>query len=67
MLARIEGPTDIPEKKEIPEPNARIYAYMKDDAKAGTFKVVTGQLKCANVLFDSGKLILLPQLCLLIV
>ena len=46
------------EKKEVPEPNARIYAYTRDDAKAGTSKVVTGQLIVANkyalVLFDSG-------------
>ncbi|KAL5583507.1 hypothetical protein UlMin_015949 [Ulmus minor] len=58
MLAGTEGPIDVPAKKEIPEPNGRIYAYTRDDAKAGTSKVVTGQLtianKCANVLFDSG-------------
>ncbi|KAL5559193.1 hypothetical protein UlMin_035404 [Ulmus minor] len=58
MLAEIEGPTEVPEKKIVPEPNGRIYAYSKDDAEAGTSKVVTGQLTVANkyakVLFDSG-------------
>ena len=58
MLAEIEGPAEVPEKKIVPEPNGRIYAYSKDDAEAGTSKVVTGQLtvanKCAKVLFDSG-------------
>ena len=42
----------------MPEPNARIYAYTKGDAKAGSSKVVTDQLpiinKLALVLFDSG-------------
>ncbi|KAL5546618.1 hypothetical protein UlMin_006305 [Ulmus minor] len=58
MLAGTEGPIDVPAKKEIPEPNGRIYAFTRDDAEAGTSKVVTGQLtvanRCANVLFDSG-------------
>ena len=58
MLSGTERPTDVPTKKEIPEPNARIYAYTRDDVEAGTSKVVTGQLsianKCATVLFDSG-------------
>ncbi|KAL5545301.1 hypothetical protein UlMin_009085 [Ulmus minor] len=58
MLAEIEGPAEVPEKKIVPELNGRIYAYSKDDAEAGTSKVVTGQLtvanKCAKVLFDSG-------------
>ncbi|KAL5557083.1 hypothetical protein UlMin_039319 [Ulmus minor] len=58
MLAGTEGPVDVPAKKEIPEPNGRIYAFTRDDAEAGTSKVVTGQLtvanRCANVLFDSG-------------
>ncbi|KAL5583045.1 hypothetical protein UlMin_015487 [Ulmus minor] len=45
------------DRKNIPEPNSRIYAYKKGDAKAGGSKVVTGQLhvvnKIARVLFDS--------------
>ncbi|KAL5569387.1 hypothetical protein UlMin_025962 [Ulmus minor] len=45
-------------KKNIPEPNVKIYAYTKGDAEAGGSKVVTGQLlvvnKIARVLFDSG-------------
>ena len=58
MLVGIEGLADVPKKKEILEPNARIYAYAKDEAEAGTSKVVTVQLtianKCANMLFDFG-------------
>ena len=46
------------DRKNIPEPNARIYAYMKGDAEVGGSKVVTCQLpvinKIARVLFDSG-------------
>ncbi|KAL5561904.1 hypothetical protein UlMin_031651 [Ulmus minor] len=45
-------------KLEAPEPNARIYTYVKGDAEAGTSNVVTGQLYVANMttyaLFDSG-------------
>ncbi|KAL5566930.1 hypothetical protein UlMin_026241 [Ulmus minor] len=41
MLAGTEGPIDVPVKKEIPEPNGRIYAFTRDDAEAGTSKVVT--------------------------
>ncbi|KAL5540177.1 hypothetical protein UlMin_043726 [Ulmus minor] len=58
MQARLGGPIEEHEKKEVPEPNARIYAYTRDDAEAGTSKVVIGQLLVANkhalVLFDSG-------------
>ncbi|KAL5565129.1 hypothetical protein UlMin_028293 [Ulmus minor] len=46
------------DRKNIPEPNARIYAYTKGDAEARGSKVVTGQLPIVNkitrVLFDSG-------------
>ena len=52
------GPKEEADKKNIPEPNARIYAYTKGDAEAGGSKVVTCQLpvvsKIARVLFDSG-------------
>ncbi|KAL5548506.1 hypothetical protein UlMin_003737 [Ulmus minor] len=58
MQAWMERPVGEHEKKEVPEPHARIYAYIRDDAEAGTSKVVTGQLFVANkyalVLFDSG-------------
>ena len=58
MQAGMEEPLKAVEKKEDPEPNAKIYAYTKGDAIASTSKVVTGQLtvanNCANVLFDSG-------------
>ena len=51
-------PKEEADKKNISEPNARIYAYTKGDAEAGGSKVVTGQLpvvnKIARVLFDSG-------------
>ena len=54
----IEGSTEVQEKKEIPEPNARIYAYTKGDVEVGSSKVVTGQPpvlnKLAPVLFDFG-------------
>ena len=44
-------------KKNVLEPNARIYAYTKGNAEVGGSKVVTGQLpvvnKLARVLFDS--------------
>ena len=43
---------------EAPEPQARIYAYTRNDAEVGTSTVVTGQLLIAEidafVLFDSG-------------
>ena len=52
-----EGPNEEQDKKNVPDPNARIYAYTKDDAEAGGSKVVTGQLpiinKLARVLFNS--------------
>lgn len=71
MLAGTEGPIDMPAKKEIPEPNERIYAYTRDDSEAGTSKVVTCQLtianKCALCYLIMGQLILLLRLCLLIV
>ncbi|KAL5580718.1 hypothetical protein UlMin_013160 [Ulmus minor] len=52
------GPKEETDKKNILEPNARIYAYTKGDAEVGGSKVVTGQLHVVNkidhVLFDSG-------------
>ena len=52
------GPKEESDRKNILEPNARIYAYTKGDAEAGGSKVVTGQLPIVNViarvLFDSG-------------
>ena len=42
MQARLGGPVEEHEKKEVPEPNGRIYAYTRGDAEAGTSKVVTG-------------------------
>ncbi|KAL5544699.1 hypothetical protein UlMin_008483 [Ulmus minor] len=52
------GPKEESDRKNIPEPNARIYAYTKGDAEARGSKVVTGQLlvvnEIARVLFDSG-------------
>ncbi|KAL5547434.1 hypothetical protein UlMin_002665 [Ulmus minor] len=52
------GPKEESDRKNIPEPNARLYAYTKGDAEAGGSKVVTGQLpvvnEIAHVLFDSG-------------
>ena len=43
---------------EAPEPLARIYAYTKGDAEAGTSHVVTGQISITTydviALFDSG-------------
>ncbi|KAL5563619.1 hypothetical protein UlMin_033366 [Ulmus minor] len=56
MQAKVEGPSTSHGKLEAPEPNARIYAYAKRDAEAGTSNVVTGQLYVANMttyaLFD---------------
>ena len=53
-----EGPAEGQDIKNLPEPNARIYAYTKGDTEAGGAKVITGQLPVANmvahVLFDSG-------------
>ncbi|KAL5555986.1 hypothetical protein UlMin_038222 [Ulmus minor] len=52
------GPKEESDRRNIPEPNARLYAYTKGDAEAGGSKVVTGQLPVVNeiarVLFDSG-------------
>ena len=52
------GPKEESDKKNILEPNVRIYAYTKGDVKGGSSKVVIGQLpvvkKIARVLFDSG-------------
>ena len=52
------GPKETIDKKNILEPNAKIYAYTKGDAEVWCSKVVTGQLllvnKIACVLFDSG-------------
>ncbi|KAL5550484.1 hypothetical protein UlMin_000660 [Ulmus minor] len=53
-----EGSNEEQDKKNVPESNARIYAYTKGDAEAGGSEVVTCQLyvvnKIAFVLFDSG-------------
>ena len=53
-----EGHTDDQDRKDVPEPNGRIYAYTKGDAEAGGSKVVTSQLSVVNkiphVLFDYG-------------
>ena len=35
------GPKEESDRRNIPEPNARLYAYTKDDAEAGGSKVVT--------------------------
>ena len=52
------GPNNETDKKNVPEPKARIYSYTKGNAEVGSFKVVTGQLpvvsKKARVLLDSG-------------
>ena len=48
LQAMIEGPTDKQDRKGMPEPNARIYAYTKGNAEAGGSKVVTGQLPIIN-------------------
>ena len=53
-----KGPNEEQDKKNVLEPNARIYTYTKGDAEAGGSKVATCQLpvvnKLAYVLFDSG-------------
>nr|GMN22787.1 hypothetical protein TIFTF001_043576 [Ficus carica] len=41
VQARLEGPSIAQGKLEAPEPQARIYAYTKGDAEAGTSHVVT--------------------------
>ncbi|KAL5575507.1 hypothetical protein UlMin_017206 [Ulmus minor] len=41
MQAKVEGPSISQGKLKAPEPNARIYAYAKGDAEAGTSNVVT--------------------------
>ncbi|KAL5581299.1 hypothetical protein UlMin_013741 [Ulmus minor] len=38
-----DGPAEGPDIKNVLEPNARIYAYTKGDAEAGSSKVVTGK------------------------
>ena len=42
LQALTEGPTNNQDRKDVPKPNARIYAYTKGDAEAGRSKVVTG-------------------------
>ncbi|GMN22409.1 hypothetical protein TIFTF001_043511 [Ficus carica] len=58
VQAKLEGPSIAQGRLEAPEPQARIYAYTKGDAEAGTSHVVTGQISIATfdaiVLFDSG-------------
>ena len=58
VQARLEGPSITQGRLEAPEPQARIYAYTKGDAEAGTSHVVTGQISIvtydAIALFDSG-------------
>ncbi|GMN36472.1 hypothetical protein TIFTF001_042442 [Ficus carica] len=41
IQAKLEGPTITQGRLEAPEPQARIYAYTKGDAEAGTSHVVT--------------------------
>ena len=58
IQARLEGPSIAQERLEVPEPQARTYAYTKGDAEAGTSYVVTGWTSItthdAIVLFNSG-------------
>ncbi|GMN28600.1 hypothetical protein TIFTF001_041199 [Ficus carica] len=64
VQAKIEGPSISQGKLEAPEPQARIFAYTRGDAEAGTSQVVTGQISIttpdtiaaydAIALFDSG-------------
>ena len=58
VQATLEGPSIAQGRLEAPEPQARIYAYTRGDAEAGTSNVVTGQLSIATydviALFDSG-------------
>ncbi|GMN42761.1 hypothetical protein TIFTF001_011977 [Ficus carica] len=58
VQARIEGPSIAQGRLEAPEPQARIYAYTKGDAEAGTSHVVSGQISIATydaiAIFDSG-------------
>ncbi|GMN24121.1 hypothetical protein TIFTF001_049122 [Ficus carica] len=58
VQAKIEGPSIAQGRLEAPEPQARIYAYTRGDAEAGTSHVVTGQISIATydaiALFDSG-------------
>ena len=58
VQARLEGPSIVQGRLEAPEPQARIYAYTRGDAEAGTSHVVTGQISIttyeAIALFDSG-------------
>ena len=58
VQAKIEGPSIAQGRLEAPEPQARIYAYTKGDAEAGTSRVITGQISIADhvvtALFDSG-------------
>ncbi|GMN31472.1 hypothetical protein TIFTF001_041601 [Ficus carica] len=56
VQARIEGPSIAQGRLEAPEPQARIYAYPRGDAEAGTSHMVTGQISIAThdatALFD---------------
>ena len=58
MQAKLKGSLISQGRLEAPEPKAKIYAYTKGDAEAGTSNVVTSQLYVANlssyILFDSG-------------
>ena len=40
MLPGIEGLTNVSEKKEISEPNARTYVYTKENVEASTSRVL---------------------------
>ncbi|GMN66095.1 hypothetical protein TIFTF001_035165 [Ficus carica] len=55
---KIEGPSIAQGRLEAPEPQARIYAYTRGDAEAGTSHVVIGQISIATydaiVLIDYG-------------
>ncbi|GMN69367.1 hypothetical protein TIFTF001_038433 [Ficus carica] len=58
VQAKIKGPSIVQGRLEAPEPHARIYAYTRRDAEAGTSHVVTCQISIvtydAIALFDSG-------------
>ena len=64
------GPKEETDKKNIPDPNARIYAYIKGEVEVGSSKVVTSQLPVVNKIalccLTLELRILFKLLCLLI-
>ena len=58
MQAKLEGPSIIEGRLEVPKPGVKIYAYTKGDVEVRTSNVVIGQLSVANlnsyILFDFG-------------